>query len=294
MRSPIPWMGGKYFEKKHIIPRMPYHKWYVEVFAGSIVLLLNKPQSQREFANDKFACLVCFWKVLQDPNLAKQLQRKALQALDSRFLYYEYMKQDPETLDMVDRAYRFLYLVKMGFNSFMDTYHAPIGTEFGKLKNFIRTFTNTAKKMMQYQKRIQDIKFSNYDFRECLEKIHPNENIFLLLDPPYINTHSYDKGYYKEAEKGSKMYEDMRDLLELQTKGGTKWMITCNQENEYFDKMSNVRTEFIDRRACINKNEERRKVKTKLVMNYPKEEEGRVYELLYEKEKQNQGDFLEI
>lgn len=269
---------------------MPYHEWYVEVFAGSCVLLLNKPKSKREFANDLFSCLVNFWQVLQDASLAKELQRRALRALDSRYLYQHYMQLDPEKLDTVDRAYRFLYLTKFGFNSYMDTFHAPLGTKFGRLKNFISTFKNTAKRMMQYQQRIQDVKFSNYDFRECLQKINPHPKIFLLLDPPYINTHSYDKGYYDEAESGKQMYLDMRDLLEEQTEGGTKWMITCNKENEYFDEMTNVRIDYIDRRACINKNKERKEVKTKLVMNYPLTEEGRVYELLY-KDQKPQGDF---
>lgn len=294
MRSVIPWMGGKFFEKNEIIPKMPYHRWYVEVFAGSCVLLLNKPRSPREFANDKFSCLVSFWEVLKDYDLMIQLRRRIMQTLDSRYLYRRYMQQDPEELDILDRAYRFLYLTKFGFNSFLDTYHNPLGTKIGRLKNFIRTFLNTGRNLYKYHKRIQHVNFSNEDFRVCLNRIHPHEDIFLLLDPPYINTHSYDKGYYDEAEKGEQMYVDMRTLLEKQTEGGTKWMITCNQENEFFDQMTNVRTELIDRRACINKNKERRRVKTKLVMNYPKSEEGRVYELEYEEEKQSQGDFTAI
>lgn len=648
MRSPISWMGGKFYEKDYLIPRMPVHKWYGEVFAGSCVLLLNKPKAKdtREFANDKFSCLVSFWEVLQDAKLAKQLQRRALRTIDSRYLYQRYMRLDPEKLDLVDRAYRFLYLIKFGFNcydeeteiltdsgwkyfkdltmedkvatldknhtmyfeypteiqkywyndkmvrinhrsvdllvtpnhklylrkhwkdkyefvkakdikktqyhtlnsvnwegeeqewfylpqiqpikyssnnvffekfkmddwleffgwylaegsstiyscdrndrntdtksvhyqikvaqikennrkeiinvinrlgynpikagasirinnkqlcvylkkfgksyekyipkwimnlskrqlkilfdammkgdgnidsmqyfttskkladqvqeiamklgynssviikseigdshisedkeiitrhtlysvlirsskenclnnstgynhfseeyysgyvycctvephhtvlvrrngkstwcgqSFMDTWHTPLSTELGKLKNITTTFRNTAKMLMKHQERIQEVKFSNYDFRKCLEKFKPHPELFLFLDPPYINTHSYDNGYYDEAEKGEKMYLDMREHLQRHHEGGTKWMITCNPDNPYFDEMDDIIIEYIDRRACINKNKERKDVKTKVIMNYDVTETGNVYELEFQD--YEQGDHLSV
>jgi len=291
MRSAYPWLGGKFYEKDFIVPKMPKCKYYHEAFFGSGVLLLNRPKVEEEFANDLFSCLVSFWETLKEARLTRRLWREMNRTLDSRYIYKEYMTADPEALNIVDRAYRFLYLIKFGFNSFMDTYYTPLTHSFGKIKDFMQTWLNTAKMLFDYHERIKKVHFSNLDFRIFLKGIKPDSRKFIFLDPPYIDTHSYSKGYYKEGKFEVKFYDEMRDLLEVQTEGGTKWMITCNQKNEVFDSMKNVIIDFVDRRACINKNEERVTVKTKVVMNYDVYETGSCLDDIEEKK---EGDFLLI
>lgn len=293
MRSLISWMGGKYYEHKYLINKMPRHKKYLEVFGGSGVILLNKPKSFVEFYNDKFASLVSFWEVIQDSSLSEALIRRAKRFLDSKYLYDYYRKTDLKDLDIVDRAFRFMYLVQMGYNSYMDCHHTPLSLVLDNMRFFPRKFLNTITRIHKVQNRIQKVHFSNYDFRECLTKSKPEPGVFIFLDPPYIDTHSYDKGYYDEAEKGVQMYEDMRDLLEKQTEGGTYWMITCNETNEYFDEMTNVRIDYITRRGCINNNETVKDITSKVVMNYPKELEGTVFELNFQEKNEGLGDFLD-
>lgn len=290
MRSPYPWMGGKFYEKKWIIPLMPIHKWYAEVFLGSGVLLLNKPPVEEQFGNDKFACLVSFWKTLTSGWMTRRLFKLMNDALDSRSYYQEYMKQKPEELSRIDRAYRFLYLVKFGFNSYMDTYYSPASHKIGKIKDFMGVWLNTARQMFDYHKRVQKVHYSDYSFEIFLDKIHPHKEKFLFLDPPYIHTHQYDKGYGSDLSFPHHYYEIMRDKLAEHHKGGTKWMITCDQRNEYFDEMDDVIIQLIDRRACINKNEERVDVKTKVVMNYDVFDTGSI--LIEESEQE--GDLLLI
>ena len=268
MRSAYPWMGGKFYEMKWIIPLMPKHRWYAEVFLGSGVLLLNKPIVEEEFGNDKFACLVSFWKTMRSGWMTRRLFKLMENTLDSRHDYIEYMKLNPEELSRIDRAYRFLYLVKFGFNSYMDTYYSPASHKIGKIKDFMGVWLNTAKALFTIHDRVQKVHYSNYDFAEFLDKIHPHQEKFLFLDPPYIHTHQYSKGYGKDLGFPHEYYEIMRDKLIEHNKGGTKFMITCDQRNEYFDEIDDIIIELVDRRACINKNKERETVKTKIIMNY--------------------------
>jgi DNA adenine methylase len=281
-------MGGKFYEMKWVIPLMPLHEWYGEVFFGSGVLLLNKPKAEEEFANDLFSCLVSFWNTLKSAWLTRRLWKKMTETLDSRYDYQRYMRMNPDDLSMLDRAYRFLFLVKFGFNSYMNTYYSPASHEIGKIKDFMQTWLNTGKELNTYHNRIKKVHFSNYDFRDFLKKIRPHSKKFLFLDPPYINTHSYDE-YYEEGGFDHNLYEDMRDLLAEHHKGGTMWQITCNQTNTYFDEMDDIIIKLVDRRACINKNEERQDVKTKIIMNYDVKETGSVLDLL---DKEKQGDVL--
>ena len=288
MRSAYPYTGGKFYEKDRLIPLMPIHRWYGEVFGGSFVLLINKPISEEEFGNDLFSCLVSFWDTLKSAHLTRRLWKEMQRTLDSRYLYQKYMRTEPSELRNLDRAYRFLYLTKFGFSSMMDTYYSPLSHKIGKVKDFINVWENTARSLFDYHKRIKKVKFSNYDFAEFLDKMHPHPDKFLFLDPPYIDTHSYDKGYYKEGKFPKHRYPVMRDKLEEHTKGGTKWMITCNQKNEIFDDMSNIIIKLIDRRATLNINKERPLVKTKVIMNYDINETGSCLEM----EDEETGDMM--
>ena len=122
--------------------------------------------------------------------------------------------------------------------------------------------------------------FTNYDFRVCLQKQKPHPDRFIFLDPPYIDTHQYNRGYGQNLNFEKSWYNEMRDELKIQHDGGTKWMITCNSINDYFDEMDDVIIKFIDRRACINKNEIRKDVRTKVVMNYDVDDVGSCLEMM--------------
>ena len=289
MRSPYPWTGGKFYERERLFPLMPKHRWYGEVFGGSLVLLINKPKAEEEFGNDLFSCLVSFWDTLKSAWLTRRLWKMSQDILDSRYTYQTLMRSDPEELTKVARAYRFLYLVKFGFSSMMDTYYSPLSHKIGKVKDFINVWENTAKSLFDYHKRIKKVHFCNYDFAKFLDKMHPHPDKFLFLDPPYIDTHSYDKGYYKEGKFPKERYAVMRDKLEEHTKGGTMWMITCNQKNEIFDNMKNITIKLIDRRATLNINKERPLVKTKVIMNYNIQETGSCLEM----EDKEEGDMMQ-
>lgn len=283
MRSPYPWLGGKFYEKKWIIPLIPVHDYYYEAFFGSGVILLNKPKSEEEFANDLNSRLVAFWLCMQDEELMKQLKDKCDKSLDSRFVYKLEMHkaQNPEELNLVDQAFNFLYLIKYGFNSFPNTYYTPLTHQMFKIKNFSRTFRLTAKKLPKYYDRIKDVRFTNYDFKTFLEKNTPSDGKFIFLDPPYYKTHGYDRDYGISGEFNDEEYKKMRELLEWHTEGGSYWMITCNQTNPFFDKMTNSVIKLVDRRACINKNEERQEVKTKIIMNYDINKVGSMEDQIY-------------
>lgn len=291
MNSLYSWQGGKFYEKRIIIPLMPIHEWYVEVFGGSFVLLLNKPKAEKEFGNDKFSCLINFWNCVNDSRMARKLIKKIELTLDSRFNFQEYMKQEPEELSRIDRAYRFLYLTSFGFNSYHDTYYSPITHNQYKLKDWINKFKGVGRMLWGVHERVKDVIFTNYDFRDCLKNVKPHKKRFLFLDPPYINTHQYNRGYKADLTFPPEWYEDMRDLLAIHSKGGTMWMITCNQENTYFDEMDDIIIRLIERRTTMNKVKERRPVRTKIVMNYDVNEVGSCLEML---EKKNIGGFMMV
>lgn len=65
LRSPLPWIGGKYYSADRIVKAFPCHttyKTYVEVFGGAAHILLKKlPYKHLEVYNDYNRDLVNFW-----------------------------------------------------------------------------------------------------------------------------------------------------------------------------------------------------------------------------------------
>jgi DNA adenine methylase len=61
-KSPISWPGGKRRLLKHILPLIPQHKCYVEVFGGGASVLLAKEPSAIEVYNDVDGNLVALFR----------------------------------------------------------------------------------------------------------------------------------------------------------------------------------------------------------------------------------------
>ena len=66
MKTPITYYGGKQNLTSELIPLIPEHYQYCEVFVGGGALLFAKPKSKHEAINDIDNRLIIFWEVLQN------------------------------------------------------------------------------------------------------------------------------------------------------------------------------------------------------------------------------------
>lgn len=103
------WVGGKSQLTSTIIPLIPEHQCYVEVFAGAAWLLFRKPQSKTEIINDINGDLVCLYRVVQ--NHLDEFVRYFRWALISREEFERLKSVPPETLTDIQRSARFYFLV---------------------------------------------------------------------------------------------------------------------------------------------------------------------------------------
>jgi len=88
MNSPVLWYGGKGVLKNKIIPLLPAHKIFVEVFGGGASILFGKSPSKIEVYNDLNSGLFHFFMVLSDPEKFKLFYEQIKFLLHSRELYY--------------------------------------------------------------------------------------------------------------------------------------------------------------------------------------------------------------
>ena len=65
MRTPIAYYGGKQALLSYILPLVPDHKIYTEIFAGGASLFWAKKPAKNETINDRLGIVVNFYQVLK-------------------------------------------------------------------------------------------------------------------------------------------------------------------------------------------------------------------------------------
>lgn len=99
--TPVPYHGSKTSIAEQIVSRFPAHEHYVDLYAGSLSVLLAKPRSAMETANDLAGDLTTFWKVLRDRR--EDLQRMCALTPHSRA---EFTAATQSTTDELETARR--------------------------------------------------------------------------------------------------------------------------------------------------------------------------------------------
>lgn len=113
MAGPLVYVGGKHRAASLILPPIPEHRTYTEVFAGGAQIFFRKQPSKLEVLNDLNHDVVNFFRVCQShyEELVRYLQFTVV----SRHWYDLLAKTPPDSLTDIQRAGRFLFLQKNSF-----------------------------------------------------------------------------------------------------------------------------------------------------------------------------------
>lgn len=222
MKSPLRWIGGKSKLYKKIISIMPIHKCYVEPFAGGLWVLLNKPKTPVEVANDINHELVNFYKVLQkDYN---KLKEKFLFSISSREIFNEYLHMPQESIakmDNVERAARFLYLNRCSHSGRMISY----GFSNSRRSNLCPITDDFDKIIGQVHYRIKDVNLENGDYKEMIRRYdkrlnsREQQDVLFYFDPPYKNVYDYEGTGIDYEELANEVYNM-----------NGKWIVSINDD----------------------------------------------------------------
>src|ERR1022692_3679397 len=115
MIGPLSYIGGKNRLAAHIISLIPPHKTYVEAFAGGAQVFFHKQPSRVEVLNDLDGEIVNFFRICREHY--EELLRYFHFWVVSRQMFDLLKATDPATLTDIQRAARFMYLLKGSFAS---------------------------------------------------------------------------------------------------------------------------------------------------------------------------------
>ncbi len=217
-KSFLGWVGGKSQLTKTIIPLIPQHKGYVEVFAGAAWMLFRKPPSDVEIINDLNRDLTTLYKVVQLH--LEEFLRYFKWILVSREEFERFKVLDPEQMTDIQRAARFFYLIKGGFGSRVTNPSFGIGATQKPRINLLRLEEDLSEAHM----RLSRVFVDNRPYGDCIKRFD-RPTTFFYVDPPYYDCEEYyGKNMFAKAD-----FERLRDLLS-DAKG--KWIVSINDVPE--------------------------------------------------------------
>lgn len=213
-KSPLAWVGGKSKLTGTIIPLIPAHKCYAEVFAGASWVLFRKEPSKVEVINDINSDLVTLYRVLQ--NHLEEFVRYFKWSLISREEYARLQTVPAETLTDIQRAARFYYLVKNAFGAKIVHQCFGVANSSKPRLNLLRLEED----LSEAHVRLNRVTIENLPYDNLINR-YDGKDTFFYCDPPYWDCEDdYGKGLFTKQD-----FVQLRDVL-ARCQG--KWLVSIN------------------------------------------------------------------
>ena len=207
MRSPIRWFGGKGNFTQHLLPLIPEHHCYCEVFGGGASLLFAKPPSKVEVYNDIDGDVVAFFRLFHDPVAMKEFKRKCFYTPFAQDWYVECRDTWKCQTDSVERAYRWFVTLRMARYADMNN---PSIT-FAHQRDRAGWFKQIVDSMDEIVERLRSVNIENQDWKEIFRRYDAPHTVF-YLDPPYLPSTRASDNYY-EHEMSDNDHHELIDAL---------------------------------------------------------------------------------
>jgi DNA adenine methylase len=226
-RPVIGWPGGKTRMLKYILPEIPQHTQYCEVFGGGLAVFLSKPPSSLEVINDINGDLIAFYRNAK-LHLEALLGELDL-VLNSRQEFEDYGRQPG--LTEIQRAARWFIRNKLSFGgmggTFAITRTQPLPSRNARLLA-IRSLSN----------RLDKTTIEHLSWDKLLDT-YDHEEGFFFMDPPYLDSGGQAYAGWSEHE--------LQRFCDRVKKMRGQWMVTFQDCEQIRDLLSGYQTKAITR-----------------------------------------------
>lgn len=224
MKSPIIYYGGKTSMLPNILPIIPKHDIYTEVFFGGGAVYWAKQPAKNETINDRLDYVINFYtqlktnfsqlsKLIQASLVSRSMHNKALLILRNGTMFSE-----------LDRAWAFWYCSNFSYGNKIGG-----GLKYSNEQSMVVPRVMESKKndfTKNLVERIENTVIENKDALVVLDSRN-HKDAFHFIDPPYPGA---DMGHYKGYT-----FSDLENLLNVCEKLKGKFIL-CNYQSELLDE----------------------------------------------------------
>lgn len=204
--------GAKWRLAPWLLGFFPPHRMYLEPFAGSAAVLMQKPRAAAECINDLDDRVVNVFRVLREPSTAEQLRRRIEL---TPFARAEFNSAYEPTDDPVELAARTIVLSFMGHGS--DSVGRGYRTGFRCKDSDGRALPSNEwatwpKQICTFAARLRGVAIENRDALEVIQRLD-SAGTLIYADPPYP-LHTRTAARVKHGYRHEMTDDDHRRLSE--------------------------------------------------------------------------------
>ena len=264
----IPYYGGKYELSKVLVPLIPPHKRYIEMFAGGLSMFFRKPKVEWNVVNDKDNNIVNLYTCVM--HKLNELVEYLNWLPKSRKLFLDFRVEikEKDEIEIPDplQAAKYFYCIRHSFNKLI---HTP----FSKNKDMNKDWETE----LRYSRaHIGGTTIENLDFAELVAKYPPDKGDFWYLDPPYFI--ATDKGDYYMNNFTSEDHLRFKEAVDIIDRGGAKFMISYDYRDEVKELYSNYDIHTINLKySGVTKEARLIQRREHLVLNYQPESQVEIF-----------------
>lgn len=217
LNSPFKWVGGKSRLRKFIVPLIPPHTCFVDLFCGAGWVLFGKAPSDVEVLNDIDAELINFFRIVK--YRPEELIASFDLTLVSRDEFNRLATQDPATLNEIERAHRFYYIIMAGWGGELayPRFQTSI-TDGGHGNRLFGAIKHLRQRIEPIHQRLSTVIIENLDWQVCLDRYDSNKTVF-YVDPPYPGNNCNYAHNMREWSSHEKLYRALR-------RSKAKWILS--------------------------------------------------------------------
>ena len=255
----IPYYGGKYELSKTLVPLIPHHSRYIEVFAGGLSMFFRKSKAKWNVLNDIDNNIVNLYMCVIYKH--DELVENLFWIPKSRKLFLDFREEIKENREIEipdpEQAAKYFYCIRNSFNKLI---HTPFSMNKDMNKNWDEEF--------RYSKIfLGGATIENLDFGTLFDKYYPKEDDFWYLDPPYII--ATEKGSYYMNNFTIEDHTRLRDRVNGIDKAGGKFMISYDYRPEVKELYKQYNTQVLNMRYTgATKAARSTERKEYIIMNY--------------------------
>lgn len=250
--SPAPlfkWVGGKRQLLDVIGPMVPdFPGTYFEPFIGAGAVLFHL-RPQKAIISDLNPELVNVYNTVKTQ--AEVLIGRLGQVVHSREFFLETRKQNPKAMTDLDRAVRFLYLMRSCFNGvYRENSRGEFNTSMGTLKPGPLPFDPDNIRAVSRYLNENQVDIYNTGYEQHIAKAQPGD--FVYLDPPYApmsktsNFSSYTKSGFGEKEQ-----KDLAEACVALDQRGVKFLLSNSNSQVIHTLYAGFNIQVVNATRCV-------------------------------------------
>ncbi|MBT6053373.1 MAG: DNA adenine methylase [Candidatus Scalindua sp.] len=224
------YFGGKQAVASRLVPMIPEHELFVELFAGGLAVFFRKTNAKLNIVNDLNSLIANLYSVLSSSSeVFEEFVFRVKWLVQSKDMYkytelwykdFMKLKLENETwwhIPNINAAVMYYYYIQNSFNQQINTGLSDKPSNWN---------TGLVDRLWEIRRKFDHVVVENLPYEKVVKKYHDKAGSFWFVDPPYVVT---EKVPYYEFNFGIDEHKKLHEQMNKVNQFGGKIMITYDK-----------------------------------------------------------------